>query len=147
MKSLLLLLAMGTVVANAEEHAHHADALPSIDAQIVVTINPEARISAILGAPLPAPIACGSPTEIKVEVINKAFVTAPLRAAIIGSSSRQLSLHMDDTKLNGQPEDNRVLQLVPLGPSLVDVTIAFSIDYNIRDLGGRDRVHFLLRCQ
>src|SRR5262249_30812631 len=94
-----------------------------------------------------APSACGSATALKVKVINQSFITAPLRAAIVGDGARYISLHMEGTRLTGKAEDNRTLHLIPLGPDPVDVTIAFSIDKNIGDLGGRDRVHFLLRCQ
>jgi hypothetical protein len=48
--------------------------------------------------------------------------------------------------LSGETEESRMLHLLPLGPDPVDVTIAFGIDKNIGDLGGRDRVHFVVRC-
>lgn len=53
---------------------------------------------------------------------------------------------MDSAKLSGLADENRALHLIPLGPNAVDITIAFSLDTNIGDLGGRDRVHLLLRC-
>ena len=143
----LLLLALGSAAAIAQDHEHHHEALPPGDAQIVITINPEARVSAALAAPLPAPGACGSATELKIKVINQGFITAPLRASIVGDSASQVSLHMDSAKLSGQAEDNRTLHLIPLGLDPVDVTIAFSIDKNIGDLGGRDRVHFIVSCE
>lgn len=142
----LLLLALGSATAMAENHAHHHEALPPGKAQIVLTINPEARVSAVMAAPLQAPGACGSPTELKIKVINQGFITAPLRASIVGDDTSRVSLHMDGAKLSGKTDDFRTLHLIPLGPDPVDVTIAFSIDKNIGDLGGRDRVHFVVRC-
>ena len=146
MRQLLFVLALGTAVAWAEDHADHHGSPPADDAQIVVTINPEARVSAVIGAPLPPPAPCGSATELNIKVINQGFVTAPLRAAIVGDGARHVALRMDSTKLSGQPQDSRVLHVIPHESGLVDVTIAFSIDNNIGDLGGRDRVHLLLRC-
>ncbi len=146
MKWLLILLALGSVVASAEDHADHPDPLAPGDAQIVVTINPEARVSAVLDAPLPASGTCGSATALKVKVINQGFVTAPLRASIVGDGVKHVVVQMDDTKLSGEPQESRTLHLIPLRSDAVDVTIAFSIDKNIGDLGGRDRVHFLVRC-
>jgi hypothetical protein len=143
----LLLLALGSAPTIAQEHAHHHDALPPGDAQIVISINPEARVSAALAAPLPAPGACGSVTELKIKVINNGFITAPLRASIVGDNAPVISLHMDSANLSGQAEEARTLHLTPLGPDLIDVTIAFNIDKNIGDLGGRDRVHLLLNCK
>jgi hypothetical protein len=147
MRRSLLLLALTFAVARAQGHAHHHQSVsPLGDAHIVVTINPEARVSAALGAPLPSPDACGSIMELKVKVINNGFVTAPLRAAILGDGVRQVALHMDSTKLAGIIEESRALLLIPLRPDAIDVTIEFGIDNNIGDHGGRDRIHLLLQC-
>jgi hypothetical protein len=116
------------------------------NAHIVVSINPEARVSVTLAAPLPSPSACGSNTALNVKVINQGFITAALRASIVGEDAPRISLHMDSVRLSGKAEESRMLHLLPLGPDPVDVTIAFSIDKSIGDLGGRDRVHFVVRC-
>src|SRR5687767_1872692 len=135
MKRSLLLLLLGTAAARAEDHAHHhTSTLPS-DAQFVVTINPEARVSVVLGVPLPPPAPCGSAMELRVTVINQGFVTAPLRAAIVGEGAQYVALHMDRTKLSGEAKDKRVIRLTLLKPELLDVTIAFGIDNNTEDLG------------
>jgi hypothetical protein len=147
--AIALALGMGASAhAQHNEHADHQHNPPQqpADAHIVVTINPEARVSAVIGARLPSPPACGSPTPIKVKVINQGFVTAPLRAAITGDGDQQVVLITDDAKLSGAPEDERLLQLVMQGPMPVDATIAFSIDDTVGDLAGRDRVHLLVRC-
>jgi hypothetical protein len=146
MRPLLFLLALWITAAPAEDHAHDHSSLSPEDAQVVVTINPEARVSAVIAAPLSTPAPCGSATRLEIKVINQGFVTAPLRAAIVGDGARHVALRMDNTKLSGGPEDSRTLQLIPRGPDPVDVTIAFSVDDDIGDLGGRDRVHFLVRC-
>jgi len=132
--------------AQHDDHAAHEHHRPS-DAQIVVTINPEARVSAVIGAPLPAPQICGSPLALNIKVINQGFVTAPLRAAIAGDHHMQVTLVTDDAKLSGAREENRLLALTAQGSAPVDVTIAFSIDDTIGDLAGRDRVHLLIHCQ
>ena len=148
----LLMVALGigmaaSVQAQHDEHAgHQHHSAQYADAQIVVTISPEARVSVVMGAPLPSPPNCGSPMAIKVKVINQGFVTAPLRTYIAGNGDQQLTLITDDTKLSGAPEDERTLRLVTQRSTPVDVTIAFSIDDTIGDLAGRDRVHLLVRC-
>jgi len=146
MRQAVVLLALVSMAAHAEDHTHHHAAPPSGDAQIVVTINPEARVSATLGAGLPPPVACGEATELKVKIVNQGGVTAPLHARLTGDGARHAALHMDVTNLSGQSEDLRLLHLIPQGPGSVDVTVAFSIDNNVGDLGGRDRVHFLVRA-
>lgn len=116
------------------------------DVQVLVTINPEARVSAAVAAPMPPPKKCGEVTEIVVRVINDGFVTAPLRAAIVGGARSRVALHMDIAKLSGAAEDVRQLHLIPLQQEVTDVTVAFSIEDNLGDLGGRDRVHLLVQC-
>lgn len=142
----LFALAGATGQARAEGHVDRHGLGSAGDAQIVVTINPEARVSAIIGAPMPPPPKCGEPIELKVGIVNQGFVTAPLRAAIIGDIKGRVALHLEATKLNGAAEDTRLLHLIPLSSSATDVTVGFSIDNNIGDLGGRDRVYLLLRC-
>src|SRR5262245_34493650 len=142
MRCLLPVLASMLAVARADDQVHDDHASPS-NAQIVVTINAEARVSAVARAPLPAPAPCGSPTRLAVQVINHRFITAPLRAVIAGDAARLVTIHMDGSKLTGRSEESRNLGLIPSGHDPVDLTIAFSIDNNIGDLGGRNRVHFI----
>lgn len=145
--ALLALPIAGTAFAQQDHSHHHHAAPPAGDAQIVVTINPEARVSAIVAAPLPPPAPCGEATELKVKIVNQGVVTAPLRARLVEDGARYAALHMDAAKLSGRLEDTRLLHLIPLGAAPVDLTLAFSIDNNIGDLGGRDRVHLLVRCR
>jgi hypothetical protein len=133
-------------MAQHDGHSHRHEAEAVSDAQIVITINPEARVSAAVNAPLPKPPACGSVIELEIKIINQGFVTAPVRASIIGSGSRLVELHMDAAKLSGNREDTRKLHLIPFGEDVADITVAFSIDNNVGDLGGRDRVSLLVRC-
>jgi hypothetical protein len=48
--------------------------------------------------------------------------------------------------LQGVPEELRMLHLTLTKPGVTNLTIAFKAHNEIPDLGGRDRVHFLLRC-
>ena len=144
---LLSLVAMpAIVVAQAHPEHRHERVVPAGDAQIIVIINPEARVSAAIGAPLPPPVKCGEAAELKIKVVNQGVVTAPLMATLVGDGSKHVDLHMEKSKLTGAPEEGRALHLIPTGPDAADVTIAFSLDRNIGDLGGRDRVHLLVRC-
>ena len=115
-------------------------------ANVVVTINPEARVIASPGAALPPPRPCGSPMELKIKVVNKGFITAPLLASALEDSGRYVDVDMEPQKLNGESEDSRVLRLTPHGPGPADVTIVFTLKSNIKDHGRNNQVHLLLSC-
>ncbi|CDO34165.1 MULTISPECIES: hypothetical protein [Alphaproteobacteria] len=143
------LLLMASVAGAQDHHQHHNDKSEALgqDAHIVVTINPEARVSAALHQPLPLQPKCGDARDFSVEIINQGFVTAPLRAAIIDGAGDRVALHMDVQKLSGRARDLRRLHLTPLDQRASDVTVAFSLDHNVGDQGKRDRVHILMRCR
>lgn len=147
--SLLPIVFVSPALASSQPHDHgqkHAQAIVA-NADIVVTINPEIRVSAVLAAPVPALLRkCGNSAEFKVRVVNQGFTTARLRAAVVGEGKDRVTLHMDATKLSGKPEDLRLLHLTPFSAGATDVTIAFTIDNNFGDPGGGDQVHLLLRC-
>lgn len=149
MKQLIFAFAVASLPAFAQQdQAHyqgHGDPTSS-DAQIVVTINPEARVSAVVGSSMPPTPKCGEATELRVQIVNQGFVTAPLRATVVGDGKSRVALHMDAAKLNGGPQDIRLLHFMSLVSGPTDVTVAFSIDNNVGDLGGRDRVSLLLMC-
>lgn len=113
--------------ADHSHHDHHVvETRKSTDPPIKITINPEARVSVVRGGSLPPVKACGEAIELPVKITNQGFVTASLRASIVGDGGRHISVHMDGAKLSGKAEDNWTLHLIPIGPGLVDVTIAFS---------------------
>lgn len=123
---------------------HHHDSL--IDgAHITVTINPEARVSAVSNIPAPR-VPCGEPAPLTVSVINEGFVTSPLQASVVGSGAGHVVLVFETSRLKGTARENREMKLRTIGSNPADVTIAFSISQEIGDLGGRDRVHLLVRC-
>lgn len=146
MRQALLLLVLASAAARTAEHAADHVAPSPHDAHIVVTINPEARVSAVRSATLPLPAPCGSAVTLKVKIVNQGFVTARFQASVVGDGAHRVEMHMDEAKLNGQPQDHRLLHLIPVHPGPVDVTIAFSIDDNIGGHGGHDRMHLLVRC-
>jgi hypothetical protein len=119
---------------------------PGRSAQIVVTINPEARVSAVMAAALPPPVSCTEPTALKVKIVNQGQISAPLQARLISDGGQVAAIHMDKARLSGSREEERALHILPGSNAPVDLTIAFSLDGNIGDLGGRDRVHFIFRC-
>jgi hypothetical protein len=47
----------------------------------------------------------------------------------------------------GVPQELRKLYITLTKPGPADLTIAFKVHNAIFDLGGRDRFHFLIRCQ
>jgi len=122
-----------------------ADAAP-LNPPIVVTINPEARVSVVLAGPLPQAHP-GSAVDLAVKVVNLGFVTATLEAELVGDAVPGASLEFHPGPLRGKPVETRVLHLTLKNPGTVDLTVAFRTHNEIPDLGGRDRIHFLMVCR
>ena len=77
------LLALFAALASAVTCA--ADQTGSVPAPgIVVTINPEGRVSVVTRGELPASAAHGVPFAIGLEIINLGFITGRLEAALAG---------------------------------------------------------------
>lgn len=114
-------------------------------APIVVTINPEARVSAELNSPAPATTKCGAPIRLQVKILNQGGITAPLRAHLVDAPAG-VAIALDGAPLSGQPEDWRTIRVISKRKSDTDLTIAFSLTNGAGDLADRDRVHWLLRC-
>jgi hypothetical protein len=132
------------------QHVHDlpvAGAAAATEAIIVVTVNPEVRVSAALAGVWPPRTACGKPVELPVKIINQAFLTSRLEVRLVGESPAGVALEFDRTPLSGVPEEMRTLRITLPTAATVDLTAAFRAPTEIPDLGGRDRVHFVLRCQ
>lgn len=128
-------------------HAPEAGPTASNDTPISVFINPEARVSASRNDQVPLPsAACGQVIGVAVTIVNQAFLTAPLEVRLVEPRPHGVSLAFSPQPLQGLPMERRVIQLTLTDPNLVDLTVAFGTKNNIPDLGGRDRVHFLLHC-
>src|ERR1700722_8520132 len=71
--AIVTLFLMSTLVcADEEQHAHdHQGVQPTSpdDPPIKITINPEARISAVLAGALPPPAQCGTATDLSVKIV------------------------------------------------------------------------------
>ena len=130
-------------------HDHHkmTEAPSPGDAPIQIKINPEARVSVTLGGALPPPVICGTPAELAVKIINQGFVTARLEARLVGEPPPDASIDFPPVPLKGVPEESRTLRITLTKPVPTDLTIAFRPHNDIGDLGGRDRIHLLMRCQ
>jgi hypothetical protein len=115
------------------------------DCPIMVTINPEGRVSAMIVGALPPPAAYGAPVELGVVVVNQGFSTGRLEARLVGSPAAAATLDFRPDALKGAPLEKRTLRVVLSGTAPTDLTIAFSLRNESPDLGGRDRIHMLLR--
>jgi hypothetical protein len=145
-----LFLLPGLARAN-DEHTHDHRAMemgassPN-DPPIKITINPEARVSVTLAGELPPPAPCGIATDLPVKIVNQGFVTAQLEAELVDNAPAGVTLDFHPAPLKGLPEELRALRIVLAQPGPTDLTIAFKAHNEIADLGGRDRVHFLMSC-
>ncbi|HEY2685978.1 MAG TPA: hypothetical protein VGI93_20885 [Steroidobacteraceae bacterium] len=130
-------------MAVADEHVHAT--VPLTAPSIKIDINPEARVSATLSGALPPPVLCGTPAVLSVKIVNRGFVTAALEAEFVGQFEGAL-LDFHPQPLKGVPNELRTLRITLMKPGPVDLTIAFKAHNEIPDLGGRDRIHFLMGC-
>jgi hypothetical protein len=126
------------------EHAHES-AAPD-DPPIKITINPEARVSVTLSGALPPPAACETAVDFRVKIINQGFVTSRLEAELVGDESEGTTLDFHPEPLKGVLEELRDLRITLIKPGSTDLTLSFRTHNNAPDLGGRDRVHFLMHC-
>ena len=137
-----------------EGQAHHApDAFASQlegptgqGAAIMVVVNPEARISAVLtGAPLPKPH-CGMAAALAVKIVNQGGVTSQLAAELVVNRPRGTILEFRSEPLTGVSLEVRKLFITLNEPTDTDITIAFRLNGRVTDSNGRDRVYFVTRC-
>ena len=144
---LVLFLASALSPALAQ-HQHHmpTESVSAGAGQVAVTINPEARVSAVLGNAQPRPVKCGDPLPLDVKVFNQGGIMAPLHARLVGAPE-YVAIHLEGPSLSGRSEEDRILHVVLLRPGATDITIAFSIYGDNGDLVDRDRVHLLVRCE
>jgi len=113
---------------------------------IKITINPEARVSVTLVRALPQPVPCGAVIDLPVKIVNQGFVTSRLEADFVGDVPEGVSLDFHAAPLKGVREEVRNLRITLTKPDPTDFTIAFKAHNGTSDLGGRDRIHLLMRC-
>lgn len=140
---LSLLSTMACAQERTPPHDHHRTLG---DAPITITINPEARVSVVLSGALPATVACGTATNVPVRVVNHGFLTGTLEAALVGHVPTGVKVAFDGQPLKGIREELRELRVTLTEPGATDITVAFKPHHGSPDLGGRDRIHFLMRC-
>jgi len=140
------MLAVGAAASAQDHHHHGADMAAPGDPPITITINPEARVSVALAGALPPPTRCGTPAELTVKIVNQGFVTSRLEASFVGDPPAGATLEFHPEPLKGAPQELRRLHITLTRPGTTDLTIAFKARNEAPDLGGRDRVHFLMWC-
>jgi hypothetical protein len=116
------------------------------EAPIQITINPEARVSVVLAGSLPQPVPCGAAADFSVKILNQGFITSRLEAELIGDSPAGVNLDFHPEPLKGIREEMRHLHITLTRPDPADLTIAFKAHNEVPDLGGRDRIHFVMHC-
>ena len=113
---------------------------------IQITINPEARVSVALVGSLPRPVPCGTAADFSVKILNQGFITSRLEAEFVGDTPEGVNLDFHSERLKGLREEFRHLRITLKRPGPADLTIAFKAHNEIPDLGGRDRIHFVMQC-
>lgn len=115
-------------------------------APIQITINPEARVSVALAGSLPDPVSCGTAVDFAVKIMNQGFITSRLEAEFVGDTPAGVTLDFRPEPLKGVREELRHLRITLTRPDPADLTIAFKAHNEVPDLGGRDRIHFVMHC-
>jgi hypothetical protein len=146
--AILFLASLPCAQNNEHMHGQHKmEAAPINDSPIRITINPETRVSVELASALPAPAPCWEAVELRVKIVNQGFLTSSLEARLVGDAPAGVTLDFHPAALKGVPEEFRSLYITLNKPDPTDLTIAFRAHNDSSDLGGRDRIHFLLRCR
>ena len=116
------------------------------EAPIQITINPEARVSVALAGALPQPVPCGTAVDFSVKILNQGFITSRLEAELVRNTPVDVNLDFHPEPLKGVREELRHLRITLTRPDPTDLTIAFRAHNEAPDLGGRDRIHFVMHC-
>jgi hypothetical protein len=116
------------------------------EAPIQITINPEARVSVALAGSLPRPVPCGTAADFSVKILNQGFITSRLEAEFVGDTPAGVNLDFHPEPLKGVREELRHLRITLTRSGPTDLTIAFKAHNEVPDLGGRDRIHFVIHC-
>lgn len=143
---LAVVISLRAMAGVADEHMHTHEAASPQDPPIRITINPEARVSVALGGTLPPAVTCGRAADLLVRIVNQGYVTSRLEAEFVGDPPPGVRLDFHPEPLRGLPEELRQLHITLTKPGPTDLTIAFRAHNEIPDLGGRDRIHFLMAC-
>jgi hypothetical protein len=121
-------------------------ALSTAEPPIKITINPEARVSAVLSGTLPSSVPCGTAVVVPVKIVNQGYVTARLEVELVGSPIPGVEVSFESEPLKGLPEEVRNLRITLLERGPTDLTLAFRAHNVVPDLGGRNRIHFVMLC-
>lgn len=143
-----LFIGLGAFVSSAQKSEHPDEqykASPN-EAPIIIRVNPEARVSVALAGALPQPVSCGAAADLAVRILNQSFATFRLEAQFVGDVPGGVSLDFRSAPLKGVREEFRNLRITLTNPDPTDLTVAFKAHNAPPDLGGRDRVHFVMRC-
>jgi hypothetical protein len=141
--TLSMLIAMSRAAGGELIHDHRQ---VDMSAPLRITINPEARVSAMLAGELPPPAPCGTAVDLAVSVLNHGFVTAQLEAHWVGDAPPGARLEFRPAPLSGATQELHSLKIYLTHPGPTDLAIAFKARDDVPDLGGRNRVHFLMSC-
>lgn len=134
------------ICAQKSEHPDEHYKASQNKTPIIITINPEARVSAELAGALPEPVSCGTTADLALTILNQSFATFRLEAQFVGDIPGGVSLDFRPAPLKGARKEFRNLRITLTNPDPTDLTVAFKAHNVPPDLGGRNCVHFVMRC-
>jgi hypothetical protein len=146
--TLLVGLMLAFVGQRVYLHLHTGKGVgPMVQAPVEIQINPEARVSVSVTGSLPPPVPCGTAAVIPIEILNQSFMTSRLEAQFVDVSPPGVILEFNPEPLKGVTEEMRSIRITLAKPGSTDLTISFRAHNEPPDLGGRDRIHFLMNCK
>lgn len=116
------------------------------DAFFLIVINPEARVTITALRRLCRTVRPNESVTMTAIVQNQGFVTGPLRMWLEPSDA-PIQVMLEGAELTGLPDQHVKIHLVVAEPTVIAVEIHVRAASMTGDLGGRDRVQMLIRCE
>ena len=110
---------------------------------IQVTVNPEARVSAVRANDLRRWTDESGTLRLPVLIHNQANVTMTLVAFLIAPTPETVTMNFGPHRLDGSGQQSHTLAIVHRSKDPVDVTLGFQLEHLSPDLGGRNIIHFV----
>lgn len=114
-------------------------------AALALSVNPEARIYATVEQHALHACTVGTTLPLPVAVLNTGYVTAPIQPILLAPADGSVELTWDAMPLSGEDREDRILGVIAHVEGFIDITVGFSFPCEPPDLGGRDRLAFLVK--
>ena len=134
-------------LARNKDNQTDIDQLLRNEAQIEISIRPEARVSVARAAAAPPASHCGDETALLIRIVNQSYITSGINVQSGNTlGADQLAISPITPALSGEPVEYRVLNIHPKSQGPVEIALRFDAGPGTADLGSRSTVPLLLTC-